>query len=104
MKIYISGPITGIPEYESLVAFNNMEDRIARAGHTPVNPRRTSGWGLTWNTYMKIAQDILYSGEIDAVVLLKGWEKSKGATIEKTWAEANGIQIIYQPRTEEAKA
>lgn len=104
MKIYISGPITGIDEYESLRAFNDAADKLARAGLTPVNPRRISGWGLTWETYMQIAQTILYSGEIDAVLMLKGWEKSKGATIEKTWAEANGIQIIYQPRTEEVKA
>ena len=94
MKVYISGPITGVPEYDSLVAFNNMEDRLVKAGFEVVNPRRTSTWGLTWELYMKIAQDILYSGEIDAVVLLKGWEKSKGSTIEKMWAEANGIQIV----------
>lgn len=95
MRVYISGPITGVPEYESLVAFNDTEDQLARAGLEVVNPRRISSWGLTWELYMKIAQDILYSGEIDAVVLLKGWEKSKGACIEKTWADANGIQIVY---------
>lgn len=95
MKVYISGPITGIPEYESLVAFGEVEDRLARAGFTPINPRRTSSWGLTWETYMQIAQTILCSGEVDAMVLLKGWEKSKGACIEKIWADANGIQIVY---------
>lgn len=94
MRVYISGPITGVPEYESLVAFNEVEDRLVRAGFTAVNPRRTSSWGLTWDTYMKIAREILYSGEIDAVVMLKGWEKSKGATIEKMWAEANGISVV----------
>lgn len=96
MKVYISGPITGVSEYDSLVAFNHMEDRLVKAGFEVVNPRRTSCWGLTWEVYMRIAQTILYSGEIDAVVLLKGWEKSKGACIEKIWADANGIQIVKE--------
>ena len=96
MRAYISGPISNIPEYDSRVAFNEIENKLVAAGCEVVNPRITSRWGLSWETYMKIAQDILYSGEIDAVVLLKGWEKSKGATIEKMWAEANGIQVIYE--------
>lgn len=96
MKIYISGPISGVNPYDSMVAFNEIEARLLAAGCTPINPRSISHWGLSWEAYMKIAQDILYSGEIDAIVLLKGWEHSKGATIEKTWAEANGIQIVRE--------
>lgn len=96
MKVYISGPISDVSAYDSMVAFNEAESKLVAAGCQVVNPRNTSHWGFTWNTYMKIAQDILYSGEIDAIVLLKGWERSKGATIEKTWAEANGIQIVRE--------
>ena len=97
MKIYISGPITGVPEYESLVAFNNVEDRIARAGHTPVNPRRISGWGLTWETYMKIAKEVMHDPKIKAICMMKGWEKSKGCMMEIMWARALGLPIIYEP-------
>ena len=95
MRVYISGPITGVPEYESLVAFNEVEDRLVKAGFTAVNPRRTSSWGLTWDTYMKIAREILYSGEIDAVVMLKGWKESRGAVYEWRVAQFLGIQVIY---------
>lgn len=96
MRVYISGPISDVSAYDSMVAFSAIETKLLAAGCTPINPRSISHWGLSWETYMKIAQDILYSGEIDAIVLLKGWERSKGATIEKIWAEANGIQVIYE--------
>lgn len=95
MRVYISGPISDVDPYDSLVAFNKAESRLLAAGCEVINPRRISCWGLTWGTYMQVAQDILYSGEVDAILLLKGWEKSKGATIEKIWAAANGIQIVY---------
>lgn len=94
MRAYISGPISNIPEYDSMVAFNEIENKLVAAGCEVVNPRITSRWGLSWETYMQIAQAILYSGEIDVVVLLKGWEQSRGACIERVWAKAKGIQIL----------
>jgi hypothetical protein len=32
----------------------------------------------------------------DAVYLLKGWEKSKGANAEKATAEALGLEVLYE--------
>lgn len=94
MRAYISGPISNIPEYDSMAAFNEIENKLVAAGCEVVNPRITSRWGLSWETYMQIAQAILYSGEVDVVVLLRGWEQSRGACIERVWAEAKGIQIL----------
>jgi hypothetical protein len=34
--------------------------------------------------------------EADAVYLLKGWEKSKGALAEKATAEALGLEVMYE--------
>lgn len=94
MRVYISGPISDVSAYDSMVAFNEIENKLVAAGCTPINPRSISHWGLSWETYMQIAHAILYSGEIDVVVLLKGWEQSRGACIEKIWAKAKGIQIL----------
>ena len=96
MKVYISGPISGVSEYESMAAFNDAENKLVAAGCQVVNPRMITRWGLTWDTYMQIAEAVLYSGEIDAVLMLRGWQQSKGACIEKVWANAKGIQVIYQ--------
>lgn len=100
MRVYISGPISDVSAYDSMVAFNAIETKLLAAGCTPISPRSISHWGLSWETYMKIAQDILYSGEIDVVVMLKGWKQSRGACIEKVWADARGIPVYYQDPTE----
>ena len=89
---------------KSYRAFAEVEYRIREMDNvTVINPRRISSWDLSWETYMQIAQAILYSGEIDLVVLLEGWEMSKGCCIEKVWAEACGIRVAvlkYPTKTE----
>lgn len=49
---------------------------------------------------MAIAQIIINSGDIDAILMLKGWRASRGACIEKVWADARGIPVYYQDPTE----
>lgn len=42
----------------------------------------------------------------DAIYLLKGWERSKGACLEKHYAKVIGLEIFeqgkYEPRAEKA--
>lgn len=94
MRVYISGPITKA-DPKRIHAFYLAERRIKATGHVAINPHIMADWSLTWETYMALAQTILYSGEVDAILLLAGWEWSRGACIEKVWAEANGIPVYY---------
>ena len=98
MRIYVSGPITGASPKE-IMAFYEATRRIRETGHEAINPNVMSKWGLTWETYMQIAMTIIYSGEIDAVLMLDGWERSRGACIEKVWADSRGIPVYYENRT-----
>ena len=92
MKIYISGPMTGLSEYNK-PAFMNAERRIRKAGHEPVNPAALPhDHGHTWEEYMR--EDIKALMYCDAILLLDGWEKSKGAVIEFTLAAHVGIKEI----------
>lgn len=100
MNIYISGPITGKTRPELISSFGVMADRIRDAGHNPIDPTDTSHWGLGWKTYMQIAIEILTSGEIDAVYMLRGWEDSTGASLEHKWAKRLSIPVYYQEGTE----
>lgn len=100
MKVYISGPITGKTMSELAGSFEVVADRIRRAGFTPINPFDMAHWGLSWGTYMRIAAEILTSGEVDAVYMLRGWGRSKGATMEHKWAKRLGIPVYYQGRHE----
>lgn len=79
--IYISGPMTGLPEF-NYPAFNEAEKRLNEAGgFTVLNPASRGGAGTKSYDWF-IRQDIKLLAEADAIALLPGWEKSRGATLE----------------------
>lgn len=90
MRIYISGPITGVPDYRR--AFYNAEHRLQDLGHQVQNPARHP-FGLTRVDYMRL--DLAQLMTCQAVVMLPGWADSGGACIEHALAEYLGLQIFY---------
>lgn len=96
MKIYISGPISGREPEEYKEAFGRAANVIRTAGFDVVNPAECSDWGLSWEAYMNIARWIIDSGEVDALYMLRGWNKSPGASRERFAAMSNGIPVYYQ--------
>ena len=96
MNVYISGPITGQDLWKTKATFYKVWCDAVHTGHSAVDPTDMYSWDLTWETYMRIALDILESGEIDLMIMLPGWRKSKGACVEHYWAKNYGIRIAYQ--------
>ena len=96
MKVYISGPISGQDRNEATSRFTKAKAMLRKAGVTPISPMDIGGWGLSWSTYMKIAFDVLSSGEVDAVFMLKGWKESHGARLERYLAQLHGIHVTYE--------
>ena len=96
MKIYIAGPIAGKSRPELISSFGIAADDLRALGHKVVDPTDMSPWGLSWGTYMRITREILISGDIDAVYMLKGWEGSRGATTEYRWARGLGLPIYEE--------
>lgn len=115
VKVYISGPIAGMPD-GNMQAFRQAESMLREMLAQPVNPQtldheheglpcagdqvpreftnvspvaeaaeRTHRYGC----YMK--PDILALLDCDGVVLLPGWENSRGAKVEVAVAEICGI-------------
>lgn len=93
MKIYISGQITGNKNYKKI--FNNMEQKLNSLGYKAVNPISDEDKIiLDWYDAMK--KDISKLMKCDSILLLKNWEKSKGAKIEKQLAEDLNLKIFYE--------
>ena len=88
-RVYIAGPMTGLPEY-NVPAFNEASESLRLTGHLPLNPaRRGVNPSWTWLDYMRAAlRDI---ADADGVAFLDGWECSRGANIEVGLARDLGI-------------
>ena len=91
MRIYISGPITGVPDYRR--AFYNAEHALQDRGHQVQNPARHP-FGLTRVDYMRL--DLAQLMTCGAVYMLPGWEHSGGARIEHALAEYLELQIFHR--------
>ena len=92
--VYISGPMSGLPKGKVRRTFRQAEFLLSLAGFRPVNPDknpvgRFGDWGMCMRS------DLAMLDACDAVAMLPGWEHSKGATIEKLYAEVCGKTILY---------
>lgn len=112
-KVYIAGPMTWIPQFNypafdksaaklrseglqvwSPAEVDNEEIRkLALASKTGA-PGDASPNGETWGDFL--AQDIkIVSDIVDAVVVIPGWSKSKGARLETFVAYISDKPIYY---------
>ena len=91
MRIYISGPITNNPEY--MEQFAKAAETIAARGYKYINPAELGKVlpDAEWEDYMVIACELLQKA--DAITMLAGWDKSKGARFEGVLAFVNRLPI-----------
>ena len=108
--VYISGPMTGLPGF-NFPAFDKAAVTLAADGWVPLNPAELErqehpardysqydgrtlppGFCLETTAY----RDLEAVRKCDAIFMLKGWEKSKGARAEKALAEWLGKQVMYE--------
>jgi hypothetical protein len=92
-KIYIAGPMTGLPDY-NYPAFNIMERVLRELGYSNIlNPADIAG-GETGHHYSYyIRESLKLISRADAVVFLNGWENSKGANLEFHAASLMGLKL-----------
>ena len=91
MIVYLSGPMSGRPDY-NFPAFNAAAKHWRAKGHRVINPAEfgvNEGWD--WHQYLR--QDIRALSEADAVAVLPGWQQSRGASLEVHIAETLGLPI-----------
>lgn len=103
MKIYIAGPMTGLPLF-NFPAFDKAAEILADAGHEVFNPAqmdRDVGFdpssASVSSAFLRDAlrRDLSAICEVDAIAMLPGWEKSGGARVEWSLACHLGLEVIY---------
>ena len=95
-KLYVSGPMSGRENYNQ-EAFEEAATVLKQLGYHPVTPFDLDTVEPVayheWIPNMK--RDIKYLVTMDGVLVIDGWEDSKGATLEV--AIANKLEIpIYR--------
>jgi hypothetical protein len=115
-KAYIAGPMRGLPSF-NFPAFFAVEAALAHTGVEFFNPARNDcemygldgdlDGGLSAGQWLidnpqefdlrgALAADMKFiAEEADAIILLPGWEGSKGAIAERALSDALGHEVLY---------
>jgi hypothetical protein len=102
--IYLSGPMTGLPDYNR-PAFNAVAEELRAQGMSVFNPAdigpRENIMPRAW--YMR--RDIEGLLKSDTVYVLPGWGKSEGSKLEIEIAKQLEMPIVFtsQPRKNKRK-
>lgn len=111
MRIYLSGPIGEDGVTDSVKeSFAAAEAALSQKGCIVINPTSIAYQGMLrrglenrkmYGTQWKgsdysyyLAKDIEMIGVCDAVLMLTGWRKSKGAKAEYAYAKAIGLRVF----------
>ena len=99
MRIYLSGKITGLDKDVYSRQFERAESFYKTGGFDVINPVTIGEIILKNNPKAKwedfMAEDLKALRTCTHIVLLEGWEESKGAKMEKAEAERMGLEIMH---------
>ena len=91
MKLYIAGPMTGLPEY-NLPAFAEAAQKLENYGYDVTNPGRHGvNPDYTWADYLR--RGVAELLQCNGVALLPGWQSSNGAQLETYVARALDMPV-----------
>lgn len=90
-RVYLSGPMSGIPD-NNFPAFEAWAKRLRACGFEVVSPHEIPE-AATWELCLRA--DIRELCTCDGIVLIPGWENSKGAHLELQVAHRVGMKV-YQ--------
>jgi hypothetical protein len=99
MKIYISGPISGLERADYMANFAEAERELRAQGYDTLNPTRLppSRWLWIYKVLgyrLTLLYDLWHLMRCDGITMLAGWEQSRGARLEKATAEIFNIKVI----------
>ena len=107
MNIYLSGPMSGIPNF-NIPKFNLAAESLRSSGFGVINPPEQDPPELrnmceespdgkvddsTWGECIGRDISFISSSSLDAICLLKGWGDSWGSTMELIAAIKTGLKV-----------
>lgn len=91
-RVYIAGPMTGLPEF-NFPAFHAMAATMRAEGWHVENPAEHGHVdGAEWADYLRF--DIGRLSTCEAIMLLPGWSRSRGARLEVHIAKEIGMRML----------
>ena len=92
--VYLSGRISGNENYKK--EFASAERFLSQMSYIVINPANLEevAKGLTYEQYLKICYRLVDISDI--IFMVSGWQKSKGANAELTYAKSLGKKVMYQ--------
>lgn len=115
MIAYLAGPMTGIPKF-NFPAFDAATEKLRAEGHRVYSPAEMDDEAVReaalaspdgapdsvgrWQDFLARDIAIVCSPDVDTVVVLDGWEQSKGATFEVDVARRLEKPVLRYPSLE----
>ena len=114
MKVYIAGPMTGLPQF-NVPLFDHVARQLRKQGFDVVSPAELDSpemraaamkskdgalapleqaTGETWGEVLARDVRVLSDQGIEGIVLLPDWWKSRGATLETTVGLLNKLKFF----------
>lgn len=98
-RVYLAGPMTGLPDF-NYPAFNAEAARLRALGYHVENPAENQKpVPETWENYLRAALRQMLT--CDAVLLLPGFQSSRGAMLEMNTAHALSMPILMAGQVDE---
>jgi hypothetical protein len=112
MKLYVSGPMSGIAGC-NIPAFDAAAEELRERGHEVVSPAELDEPafrdrclalepgerlpdGETWGALLARDTKLIADDGIEAVTVLPGWHRSRGANLETFVARLCGIPVLWK--------
>lgn len=104
-RLYLAGPMTGIADL-NFPLFHAEAARLRSLGYDIINPAELNGGAdelvacakmtpeelaVHWLYCMR--RDVVAVASCDGIALLPGWERSRGANVERTLATGLGLIV-----------
>lgn len=113
MRVYVAGPMTGYPAF-NIPAFDSAAADLRERGFDAVSPAELDDpetraislaspdgaiatlntHGKTWGDFLARDVKVITDDGIEAIYVLPGWHKSRGARLETFVANLCGLAIV----------